>query len=172
MIISRPQKTEYPEYFDQYIKLVKSEAVIRIMESQMLELQALLSDLPTDKEDYAYAPGKWTIKEVIGHMIDTERIFGYRALRFARGDKSELPGFDETLYVPQGKFNKRTFYDLAHEFGVVRESNIILFKNLDEEGLSRSGKANGLTISVRALVYAIAGHSAHHVNVIRQKYLL
>jgi uncharacterized damage-inducible protein DinB len=144
---------------------------MRALASQMLELQALVSDLPSEKEDYAYAPGKWTIKEVIGHLIDCERVFGYRVLRFARGDKQELPGFNEKEYVPQGKFNNRSFYDLAHEFSVLRESNIILVKNLDEETLSRTGTADGLHTTVRGLVYSIAGHSAHHVRVIKTRYL-
>ncbi len=166
-----PEKSEYPEYHEQYIRLIPGENVIRALEGQMLELQALVSDLPTDKEDYAYAPGKWTIKEVIGHLIDCERVFGYRVLRFARGDSKELPGFDEKMYVTAGKFNKRSFYDLAHEFSVLREANIILFKNLDEEALSRTGTSDGITTTARAYIFAIAGHSAHHVRTIKARYL-
>jgi uncharacterized damage-inducible protein DinB len=169
--MKRPESNEYPEYFEKYIKLVNGENVIRALESQMLEMQALVSDLPSEKEDYAYAPGKWTIKEVIGHLIDCERVFGYRVLRFARGDSQDLPGFNEKEYVPAGKFNKRSFYDLAHEFSVLRESNIILVKNLDEECLSRRGTADKLGMTVRALVFSIAGHSAHHVRTIKSRYL-
>ncbi len=169
--MKHPDKSEYHEYFEQYIRLIPGENVIRALEGQMLELQALVSDLPSEKEDYAYAPGKWTIKEVIGHLIDCERIFGYRVLRFARGDSKELPGFDDEMYVPAGKFNKRSFYDLAHEFSVLREANIILFKTLDEEALSRNGISDGKSMSVRALIYSIAGHSAHHVRTIKSRYL-
>jgi uncharacterized damage-inducible protein DinB len=169
--MKRPEKSEYPEFLEPYIELIPGDKVLRSLESQMLELQALVSDLPTDKEDYAYAPGKWTIKEVIGHLIDCERVFGYRVLRFARGDSQALPGFNEKEYVPAGKFNKRSFYDLAHEFSVVREANIILVKNLDEDALSRRGNADGLDMTVRALVYSIAGHSAHHVRTIKSRYL-
>jgi uncharacterized damage-inducible protein DinB len=169
--MKHPEKSEYPEYHEQYIRLIPGENVVRALESQMLELQALVSDLPSDKEDYAYAPGKWTIKEVIGHLIDCERIFGYRILRAARGDQQSLPGFDEKTYVPAGKFNKRTFYDLAHEFSVLREANIILFKSLDEEALSRTGAADGNDMSVRAQIFSVAGHSAHHVRTIKSRYL-
>jgi hypothetical protein len=167
----RPETNEYPEYFEQYVKLIPGDNVIRALQSQMLELQSLVSDLPSEKEDYAYAPGKWTIKEVIGHLIDAERVFGYRVLRFARGDSQELPGFDDKKYVPAGKFNKRSFYDLAHEFSVLREANIILFKNLGEEELSLSGTADHLQMTARALIFATAGHSAHHVRTIRTRYL-
>ncbi len=169
--MKRPEKNEYPENFDQYIKLIPGENVIRALESQMLELQALVSDLPSEKEDYAYAPGKWTIKEVLGHLIDAERVFGYRVLRFARGDSQALPGFDDKKYVPAGKFNKRSFYDLAHEFSVLREANIILIKNLGEEELSMRGTADELEMTARALIFSIAGHSAHHVRTIKARYL-
>jgi uncharacterized damage-inducible protein DinB len=169
--MKHPEKSEYPEYFEQYIKLIPGENVIRALESQMLELQALVSDLPSEKEDFAYAPGKWTIKEVIGHLIDAERVFGYRVLRFARGDSQALPGFDDKKYVPAGKFNKRSFYDLAHEFSILREANIILIKNLSEEELSLRGTADNLEMSARALIFAIAGHSAHHVRTIKLRYL-
>ena len=169
--MKRPEKNEYPDLFEHYIKLIPGDKVMRSLETQMLELQALVSDLPSEKEDYAYAPGKWTIKEVIGHLIDCERVFGYRVLRFARGDKQELPGFNEKEYVPAGNFNKRSFYDLAHEFSVLREANIILVKNLDETTLSRTGVADGLKTTVRGLVYSIAGHSAHHVQIIKTRYL-
>jgi len=169
--MKHPEKNEYPEYFEQYIKLIPGENVIRALESQMLELQALVSDLPSEKEDYSYEPGKWTIKEVIGHLIDCERVFGYRVLRFARGDSQALAGFNEKLYVPAGKFNKRSFYDLAHEFSVLREANIILCKNLGEEELSKRGTADNLEMTARALIFSIAGHSAHHVRTIKSRYL-
>jgi hypothetical protein len=169
--MKRPEKNEYPASYEQYVSLIPGENVIRSLESQMLEMQALVSDLPSEKEDYAYAPGKWTIKEVIGHLIDCERVFGYRVLRFARGDNQALPGFDDKMFVPAGKFNKRSFYDLAHEFSVLREANIILFKTLDEEALLRKGTADNNELSVRAYMFFIAGHSAHHVRTIKSRYL-
>lgn len=170
--MTRPQKNEYPAYYESYIAQVKSDNVIRVLEDQILTMQNILSDVPEEKEDFTYAEGKWTMKEVIGHVIDTERIFAYRALRIARNDKTPLPGFDQDTYVPNGNFNKRSLYDLAHEFGVVRESNIILFKSFDEEILSRTGIANEKEISVRALLFIVAGHAIHHLNVIKQRYLI
>lgn len=172
MKINRPASNEYPAYFDSYIKLVKDENVFRFMESQILSMQAFLSEIPEDKEDYTYAEGKWTLKEVLGHVIDTERIMACRALRFARNDSTDLPGFDEKTYVKYADFNKRTVYELAHEFGLVRESNLALFRSFSEEALLRTGTADSKQISVRALIYVIAGHSMHHLNVIRSRYLL
>jgi hypothetical protein len=169
--MKRPEKSEYPEYFERYIQLVRGENVIRALEGQMLELQALLSDLPSEKEDFAYAEGKWTIKEVIGHLIDCERIFGYRALRFLRGDTQPLLGFDDKEFVAAGKFNKRTLYDLAHEFSVLREANIIMFKHQDEEALSRKGTANNVEINARSMAFVMAGHTTHHIQVIKSLYL-
>ncbi|MFI5150879.1 MAG: DinB family protein [Bacteroidia bacterium] len=169
--MKRPEKNEYPEYFERYIQLVKGENLIRTLEGQMLEMQALISDLPSEKEDYAYAAGKWTIKEVLGHLIDCERILGYRALRFLRGDSQPLLGFDDKEFVTAGVFNRRTFYDLAHEFSVLREANIILFKNQDDTSLSRKGFANNQEVSARAMAYFIAGHTTHHIQVIKSHYL-
>lgn len=171
-IIAKPKPTEYPAYFDAYIQSIKSADILKELRHQVMRMQAFLSEIPEDKEDFSYAAGKWTLKEVIGHIIDTERIMAYRALRFARGDKQELPGFDELLYVRTADFNKRTLYELAHEFGSVREANIYLFKSFDEAALDRSGSADGKTISVRSLIYVIAGHTLHHQNVIKQKYLV
>lgn len=170
--MKRPEKSEYPSYYEPYISSVKGSSIIRVLEDQVLSVQALISGIPEDRENFAYAEGKWTLKEVMGHIIDTERIMAYRALRFARRDRTPLPGFDQDLYVPSGSFNKRTLYDLAHEFGVVRESNIILFKTFDEEILDQKGIANEKEITVRALLYIIAGHAIHHIRVINERYLL
>ncbi len=171
MKIKRPEAAEYPEYFNSYIGLIKGDDVVRLMESQILSMQAFLSEIPEDREDYTYEEGKWTLKEVLGHIIDTERVMSYRALRFARNDNTELPGFDEKMYVKYADFNKRSVYDLAHEFGLVRESNLALIRSFDEDALNRKGIANGKEVTVRALVYIIAGHTMHHMNVIRSRYL-
>ena len=169
--MKRPLPVEHPAYFEQYISLVKGENIIRVLEEQTIGVQAMLSEVPEEKENYSYAPGKWTLKEVIGHIIDTERIFGYRALRFARGDKNTLPGFDQNEYVKNADFNKRSLYELGHEFGSVRGANLALFKSFDETALDRKGIADGKEMSVRAYIYTIAGHAAHHINVIRTKYI-
>lgn len=170
--MSRPDLSEYPSYYGQYINLVKGDNILRTLQEQVLSMQNILSEVPEEKENFTYAEGKWTMKEVIGHVIDTERIFAYRALRFARQDKTELPGFDQDKYVPVGNFNIRTLYDLAHEFGNLRESNIIMFRHFDEKGWSSSGTANGQEISVRSLAYVIAGHALHHMNVVKTKYIV
>jgi hypothetical protein len=169
-MISRPTPSDYPAYYETYIKLVK-EDVFKLLDDGILKMQALLSGIDEEKENYAYAPGKWTVKEVIGHILDTERIMTYRALRFARADRQELPGFDENDYVKNSNFGKRKLIDMAHEFSLLRESNIALFKSFDEEALNRKGIANKNEISVRALIYIVAGHQVHHMQVLRERYL-
>lgn len=171
-MIRRPAPGEYPEYFANYIKLVQGDQVMKILEDQILDLQFMLSDIEEEKVNFRYAEGKWTLKEVIGHIIDTERILIYRALCFARGHQVPQPGFDPDIFMKHVDFNRRSIYDLAHEFGVVRESGIILFKKMSEEELDRSGTANEWKMSVRSLAYTIAGHTIHHLNIIRSKYLI
>lgn len=169
--MKRPQPSEYFEFYEGYISLVKNGNIIKELEEQVLELQALVSSVASDKEEFAYAEGKWTIKQVVGHIIDTERIMAYRALRISRKDKTELSGFDEDFFVENSNFNSRSLYNLAHEFSLVRESNIALFKSFSEEMINEMGTASGKTISVRALLYIIVGHTQHHMNVIKSKYL-
>lgn len=172
MIIELPQPTEYPRYYQSYLDLVKDGDLIKTLKDQIIDIQAVIATIPEEKEGFAYAEGKWTIKEVIGHIIDTERILAYRAMRFARKDKTVLPGFDENTFVANANFNKRTLYELAHEFAIVREANITMFKTFDKEQLMEKGNANGQEVSVRSIIYMIAGHASHHVNVIRTKYLM
>ncbi len=169
--MKRPETTEHPIYYKQYIDLIKSDNILKVLDKQVIDIQELLSGISEEKENFVYAPDKWTPKEVIGHIIDTERIMAYRALCFARKDKTPLPGFDENNYVANSNFNKRTMYDLGHEFAVVRESNIALFKCFDEAMLNEMGNANGKEVSVRAILFMIAGHAVHHINVIKTRYL-
>ena len=167
----RPEPSEYAPYYQKYIDLVKDDNPIKALQNQIIAMQAFLSEIPEEKENYRYAEGKWTIKEIIGHLTDAERVFGFRALCFARKDKTALPGFEEDEYVAAGNFQKRSFYNLVHEFNLVRESHIALFKTFDEEALSQLGTANNNSISVRALIFVMAGHEIHHLNVIRERYL-
>ena len=171
MIIKRPHRTEYPDFFETYIKLVQGDTVLKKLQDSLLDLQGIVSSIPEEYENFKYAPDKWTVKDVIGHIIDTERIMAYRALRFARNDKVELPGYDQNIYAPHATYNKRTLYDIAHEFSLVRESNIILFRNFDDEALLRMGKANKWDMSVRSLIYVISGHELHHLHILKTKYL-
>ena len=170
-IIAPPAAGTYNPYFDTYISYVKGQNPIRLLESLVLDFKALLSEVPDEKEEFRYAEGKWSVKEVVGHIIDTERILCTRALCIARGEKQSLPGFDENEYVAVAKFDKRTLYDLSREFGFVREATISFFKTLSEEDLDRTGTANNNTVTARAILYIIAGHNLHHISVLKEKYL-
>lgn len=170
--MKRPQPSEYPVYYGSYIDKVKADDVIKELKDQILNFQAFISEIPEDREGYAYAEGKWTIKQVIGHIIDTERVFGYRAMCFARKDKTALPGFDENAFAANSNYNSRTLYELGHEFAIVREANIAMFRSFGEEELSQIGNANGTDVSVRAIIYMVAGHALHHLNVLKTKYLI
>ena len=169
--MKKPEINEHPPYYKYYIDLVSSEHGVKALENQIIEMQQFIGSVPVEMEEYKYAEGKWTIKEVLGHICDVERILGYRALCISRGEQQELPGFDEDQYVLHGNFNKRSLYDLAHEFSLVRESNIAMFKNFDEQVLDKMGNANKYNMSVRALLFMIAGHEKHHIKVIKERYL-
>ena len=169
--MKRPLPNEHPAYYQKYIDLISSDDILKVLDQQIIQILELISRISEEKENYRYAEGKWTPKEVIGHIIDTERIMAYRALRFARKDKTPLAGFDENSYVEHANFNNTSIYDLAHSFGLVRESNISLFNHFDESALNEIGNANGNAVSVRAMLFMIAGHTAHHINIIKEKYL-
>jgi hypothetical protein len=169
--IPRPQADEHIPYYGRYISQVPEGDLIAMLRQQAMDTVGLLRGVPREREDFAYAPGKWTIKEVVGHLIDAERVFAYRALTFARAPGTSLPGFDENAWVPAGKFGVRTLSDLLDEFQVVRASTVQLAGHLDEETLKNRGVANGAEISVRALLYIAAGHERHHVALFRERYL-
>ena len=132
---------------------------------------ALLRNAPADRADFAYAPDKWTLKQVVGHMIDVERVLSYRAIRFSRNDATELPGFEENDWVANSNFATRTLSDLVDEYEAVRAATVHLAKHLDANMLLRRGTANGQGITVRALLYIIAGHELHHTALVRERYL-
>jgi len=169
--MKKPELNEHPPYYTYYINLVKSEHGVKALENQIIEMQQFIGMVPVELEEYRYAEGKWSIKEVLGHICDTERILGYRALCIARGEQNELPGFKENQYVANANFNKRSLYDLAHEFSVVRESNIAMFKSFDKAVFDSMGVTNKQHVSVRAILFMIAGHEKHHINVIMERYL-
>lgn len=170
-MIHLPAAGTYAPYFDTYISKVKGQDPIQLLKSQILDFKALLSEVPDEHEEFRYAPGKWSVKEVVGHIIDCERVFAYRAMSIARGEQANLPGFEEDDYVRVANFDRRSLYDLAHDFGFVRESTISLFKSFSEEDLDRIGKANGNPVCPRAIIYMIAGHHIHHEQVLRERYL-
>jgi DinB family protein len=168
---TRPEATEHHPYYSKYIALVPETDALLALESQMAEALELLRTIPESKGDHRYGPDKWTIKEVIGHLIDGERVFAYRALRFARADETPLPGFEENDYVPNGSFGRRTIADLAAEWALVRRANLAMFRGLEAAAWRRIGKANDSPVSVRALAYIIAGHGRHHIAILRERYL-
>jgi len=167
--MNRPQPHEYPEWGAQYINLVDQDDVLILLEKQSEEFPEFLNNF-IEKADYAYAPGKWTIKELAGHMIDTERILCYRLLSFARGESSPLPGFEEDEYVKNAHFADRSLHSIGEEFSLLRRANQYLFKSLNEAELSRLGTASGRLISVRAILFVIAGHVIHHTKIIKERY--
>jgi hypothetical protein len=163
----RPGPGEYAPYYERYVSRVAEGDVVATLRRQIEETLALLGGVSEERAGRGYEPGKWSIKELVGHMVDGERIFAYRALRFARGDRTPLPGFEQNPYVEAGDFNSRT---LA-EFADVRRATLRLLGSLTEEAWARSGVASDSEVTVRALAYIIAGHEAHHVGILRERYL-
>lgn len=168
--MNRPQTHEYPAWGETYIKLVDGD-VIDILERQAIEFPDFINSL-TERSDHAYAPGKWTIKELIGHIIDTERILVYRLTCFARNEQQHLPGFEEDDYVANAHFSDRTLLSFSEEFSLLRQANLYLIKSLTEPELNNVGTASERKITVRAIVYVIAGHIMHHTAVIKDRYLV
>ncbi|MGH9972236.1 MAG: DinB family protein [Pyrinomonadaceae bacterium] len=167
----KPESTEYLPYYGRYISLVSEGDILTVLSKQAEETLALLGSIPESRADFRYAPDKWSIKELLGHVIDTERIFAYRALRFARNDQTPLPGYEQDDYVRNASFDGYPLAELAAEFQIVRESSLSLFKHLDKGAWVRQGKANDSDVSVRALAYIIAGHELHHRDILRSRYL-
>ena len=167
---TRPDPTEYDAAFWRYINLVPEGDIVTILSSQIGKTLALLRNVSEEKAGQSYAPGKWSIKEVVGHVIDSERIFAYRALRIGRNDKTPLAGFEQDDYVAATNFNARPFASLTEEFSAVRTANIQLFKHFTDAEWLRRGTANQKEITARALAYNIAGHELHHVAVLGYRY--
>jgi hypothetical protein len=170
-LITKPDTTEYTPYYASYIQLVPSGNLISILQDQIHETCNFLGGLPQEKENFRYAPDKWTLKEVVGHMVDNERIMGYRALRFSRRDSTPLAGYDENLYVQAANFGWQTMQSLLEEFRLIRQTTIYLFDRLSAEAWSYKGSANNSELTVKALGYIIAGHELHHCEIIKTRYL-
>ncbi len=167
----RPAIGDYAEYYQKYIDLVKGDDIFRILVEQNMESQNVLNSFSENKGNYRYAEGKWTVKEVVGHMMDVERIFAYRALCIARGETKPLPGMDQDIYVTNGNFNKRQLFDLNYEYRLLRESNILLFGGFDKSVLLSRGNASGYDVTVLALMFMTAGHEKHHLNILMERYM-
>ncbi|MDQ3108328.1 MAG: DinB family protein [Bacteroidota bacterium] len=170
-MIAPPAAGTYAAFYETYISKLNGQDPVHVLERLVLEFKALLSEVPDEKEGFRYAEGKWSVKEVVGHIIDTERILCTRALCIARGEKQSLPGFDENEYVAAANFDKRSLYELSREFGYVREGTLSFFKTLGEEELDRNGIANNNSVTPRVLLYVIAGHHLHHLGVLKERYL-
>ncbi|WP_369753832.1 DinB family protein [Flavobacterium sp. WC2409] len=162
---------EYSEFNATYIKAAGNVDMIEELEICLHDFIRFVQNIPMDKFDYRYAEGKWTIKDIIQHIIDTERIFAYRALRISRNDKTPLPGFEENYYVDNTNANERNLQGLLTEMAVVRQATLSLFKSFSEEQLLRTGTASNTSISVRAIAFIIIGHQKHHQKVYQERYL-
>lgn len=164
---------EYASFYEPYIKVLleNEKSIIENLALTQEEFMSILENLPLEKQSYAYAEGKWTIKELILHLIDTERIFCYRALSFARNDTTSLPGFDQDLFIANCNAHQRNYPDLLEEMSTLRKSTIQLFKSFSKEALLRIGKASGNEMSVRAIGFIISGHQQHHLKIIKERYL-
>jgi uncharacterized damage-inducible protein DinB len=166
----RPASDEYSQPFARYVERVPDGALVAQLERQAAETASVLGALSEEQAAHRYAPDKWSVKEIVGHLADAERIFSYRLLRFARKDGTPLPGFDENPYVEAAEFDRRTLPDLLAELASVRDATLRLLRGLPADALTRRGVASSGTLSVRALAYVIAGHELHHREVLKTRY--
>jgi hypothetical protein len=167
---NRPSENEYGGHFGAYVRLVPEGNIVETLAAQERDTLGLLNAVPDSRGDFRYAEGKWSVKEIFGHIIDTERVMSYRLLRIARGDETPLPGFDQDLFMKHSVFGQWSFTQLAEDYSAVRKATLTLLKGLPEEAWSRRGTASGVCLTVRALAYVIAGHERHHVAILRDKY--
>ena len=173
MIFQRPEKSEYAEFYANYVSLVEETNVVSALQNQPDELRSLFNEISAvEREDFRYAEGKWSCKELLGHIIDGERVFSYRTLRISRGDQTPLASFEENSYVANGNFGNYSLTDLIEEFSLLRAANVLLFKNLTQEMWLFYGTASDTTVSVRALAHIMVGHVRHHQNILRERYLV
>lgn len=171
LLAERPAADEFAQYYARYLAQVPDGDVVATLTSQIDDTLAFLRALPAPRAAYRYAEGKWSVKEVVGHIADAERIFAYRALRIARGDETPLPGFDQDPYVRAANFDARSLLALASELESVRRATLTLLRSMDDESLRRRGVASGAPVTARALAYIIAGHERHHMEILRTRYV-
>jgi hypothetical protein len=168
---ARPEPHELGEFYRDYVTLVPEGDVLATLARAITETRQLFDSFGESRGDYRYASGKWSVKELAGHLADGERILGYRTLRIARGDSTPLPGFEQDDYVARGRFERRTLADLCDELALLRAANLALFRTLDAEEWARTGTANGYPFVARAVPWIIAGHELHHCRVLRERYV-
>jgi len=170
MTQNRPQASEYAPFYERYIAMVPDGEIEETLEAQLGEMKLLSESLSEQAADFRYAEGKWSVKEVLGHISDSERIFAYRMLRIARGDQTPLAGFEQDDYVKTGNFPARALAELVEEFTAVRRASIVLLRSFDAAAWLRRGVANQKEISVRALAFILAGHERHHRRILQERY--
>ena len=170
-VIGKPAPSEYGAYFGRYITLVPDSDIFAVLQDQMKSTRTLLDTVSEEKGNHRYEAGKWSIKELVGHVIDTERIFVYRALRFARNDQTELPGFDQDTFAASANFANIALSDIVQEYQAVRSATVFFFKHLATDAWSRRGIANNNEMTVRAVAFTIAGHELHHMDILKKRYL-
>ncbi|WP_264807141.1 DinB family protein [Cytobacillus sp. NCCP-133] len=170
-MLKKPEANEYALYYQNYVNLVPDGDLLEILHGQIKDTINLVKDLNDEQARFRYAPEKWTIKEVIGHITDTERIMAYRLLCISRGETAMLPGYDDNEYVKKGSFNRFSIQELLEQLSIVRQGTTALLKSLGEEDLMRHGNANGTEVTVRAIAYIMAGHELHHRNLIKDRYM-
>lgn len=168
---ARPEPDEYAAYYEKYVSLVPEGEVTATLERQGAETLALLRGLTEERGAHRYGAGKWSVKQVVGHVVDTERIFAYRALAIARGERQPLPGMDQDEYMAGADFDARTLASLTDEFEAVRRGNVLMLRGLGAEAWARRGTASDNEVTVRALAHIMAGHETHHINILRERYL-
>jgi hypothetical protein len=168
--MQRPGPDEYAPFYAGYVSLVPESDALAVLEAQPSELRALAAAQPAARESHRYAPGKWSVREVFGHLTDGERVFGYRAFCISRGDQASLPGFDEQSYIAGSDYDRVPLAELAADFEALRQSNLRVLRRLDPAAWARSGTANGTPVTVRALAFVMAGHVRHHLGVLRDRY--
>lgn len=166
----RPSSDEFAAFYESYIAAVPDGDIVETLAGEMEITAALLERQPRERADFRYAPGKWTVKEVVGHVLDAERVFGYRALRFARGDGTPLPGFDENQWAAHAPHAGRPLVDLIEELRLVRAAHVLMFRALEPTAWGRSGEANRHRVTVRALAWMMVGHELHHRGVLTERY--
>ncbi len=166
----RPDTDEFDPYYSTYVSLISGDNVLPILDKQPSELNALFVNVPEERGIFAYDVGKWTIKELLSHIIDGERMFAYRILRISRGDTTPIEGFEQDGYIENSNADNRSFADLITEFDLLRRANMLMFNNLSPEAARRLGTASGKAVSVRALAYIMAGHVKHHINILNERY--
>ena len=171
LTITRPALNEYASYYGGYVNIVPDGDIMARLTQQMPATLTLWRGLSPEQGDWRYAPEKWSVKELCGHIIDGERVFAYRALRFARGDQTPLPGFEQDDFIAHANFAARSLNDLADEYEAVRRATIALLGSFDDAAWQRSGVASDNAMSVRAIAYVIAGHELHHLKILRERYL-